>query len=89
MSLEGARPSSPVNPFITNLSVLTGDGLDLVESDAALKTHTRTGLSITKNGYLYINVSNETPNVDVFFDNVQATHVRGPLLEKTLIIRSG
>jgi RHS repeat-associated protein len=42
-----------------------------------------TGIPITKNGYLYIWVSNETPNWDVFFDNLSVVHYTGPELEET------
>ncbi|HWB28386.1 MAG TPA: DUF6443 domain-containing protein [Chitinophagaceae bacterium] len=36
---------------------------------------------IPKNGYLYVYVSNESPQ-DVFFDNVTIQHHRGPLLQE-------
>jgi RHS repeat-associated protein len=45
-------------------------------SDAALQN-----ILISRNGYLYVYVSNESP-VDVFFDNLQVVHSRGHVLEE-------
>ena len=61
--------------------VTTSGGFDAVSDNPdQLKAHAQS-VPVTKNGYLYVYASNES-NQDVFFDNLQVTHTRGPLLEE-------
>jgi RHS repeat-associated protein len=65
--------------------VMTGDGNNSgflqIGDDNTYSTLVVANKKITKCGYLYVYVNNETPNIDVFFDNFQVTDTRGPLLE--------
>jgi len=49
--------------------------------DVVLTIHP-SSISIGKSGYLYVYCSNES-DIDVYFDNLQLVHTRGPLLETT------
>jgi RHS repeat-associated protein len=67
--------------FDDNFKYITGS-FDPVGAANAVKSHTLSDISITKNGYLYVYCSNESP-VNVYFDNLQVVQTKGSLLEET------
>ena len=79
------RPKAYINWILFDdhfQPVSSSSGFSSVNSSPDIvNTHTAT-TNITKNGYLYVYCSNES-NVDVFFDNLQLVHSRGPLTEET------
>jgi len=83
---SGSKPKAFVNWVLFDEQfkfVQSSSGAEPVGANDEFKTYISEDLPIDKNGYLYVYVSNETPNIDVFFDNLQVTHTRGPLLEET------
>lgn len=70
--------------FDEQFKFVAGD-YDGVEASGGYKNHTKfvnAPAQITKSGYLYVFVSNES-NLAVYFDNLQLTHTRGAILETT------
>jgi RHS repeat-associated protein len=59
----------------------SGSGFIPAGGADAVNAHSGTA-SISKNGFLYVYCSNES-DVDVFFDNLQVIHNKGPLVEET------
>jgi RHS repeat-associated protein len=59
-------------------------GADPVQQGGGYKFHSNfinNPVNVTKNGFLYIFVSNES-NLGVYFDNLNITHTPGPILEE-------
>jgi RHS repeat-associated protein len=61
--------------------VRSTSSFERVSAAGIIEPHARTGMPITQSGYLYIYVSNTTPNIPVYFDNLKVKHIRGALLE--------
>jgi RHS repeat-associated protein len=80
---SGTTPKAFINWILLddNFKYVSGS-FDLVGAANTVKSHMLGNIPVTKNGYLYIYCSNESP-VSVFFDNLQVIHTRGPLLEET------
>jgi len=80
------KPKAYLNwVFLDEQFKFAGGSAAQVGDDNILTAITKdaTVLNAPKNGYLYVFVSNETSNIDVYFDNLQVTHIRGPILEET------
>lgn len=70
--------------FDDQLKYVAGN-VDPVQTGGGYKLHNafiNTPVNVTKNGFLYVYVSNES-NMAVYFDNLGITHTPGPLMEET------
>jgi RHS repeat-associated protein len=82
-----ARPKAFINYILLDENFRYVDGgFSSVKNTTGIKSHyedaSMQNIPVTKNGYIYVYVSNESA-VNVFFDNLQVIHSRGPVLEET------
>lgn len=86
---SGAVPKAYINfIFLDEQFKYVSGNASRVGSSGSVKDHwtvdagTLQNISVSKSGYLYVYVSNES-NANVYFDNLQVMHTRGPILEET------
>jgi RHS repeat-associated protein len=87
------RPKAYLNWILVDENFVYVDGgVEQVPNEAVYENgtanvhvypHQMYDIPVTKNGYLYAYVSNETTNIPVFFDNLQVVHYKGVLFEET------
>ncbi|MBC7946551.1 MAG: hypothetical protein H7Y42_01635, partial [Chitinophagaceae bacterium] len=85
-SYNATKPKAYVNWILFDEQlnfVANSSGFEQVGDEDDLTIHAFNDLPVSKSGYLYIYVSNTTKDIDVFFDNLQVTHIKGALLEET------
>ncbi|HYH14190.1 MAG TPA: RHS repeat-associated core domain-containing protein, partial [Flavisolibacter sp.] len=85
-SYQSSKPKAFLNWILFDEQfklVASSSGFDQVGGDGEFKPHVFSNLPIYKNGYFYVYVSNETPHQEVAFDNLQVTHIKGPVLDET------
>lgn len=78
------KPKAYINYilFDENFKFVKG-GFSRVNAEDVVQSHTSLqNINVTKNGFLYVYVSNESVS-NVFFDNLQVVHTRGPLVQET------
>src|SRR3984957_21343912 len=85
-STPGSKPKAYLNWILLDnqLNYVSGNnqsGAIPVGQPNQLNT-LATNIKLNHSGFLYIWVSNETPNWNVFFDNLSVEHFSGPLIEE-------
>jgi RHS repeat-associated protein len=83
---NAAKPKAFLNWILVDEHfklVASSSGFEQVGDADETTIHVKSNMPVAKNGYLYIFVSNENDDPkDVYFDNLQVTHIRGPLLSE-------
>ena len=82
---QNDRPKAFINWMLLDEQfnvVHEGSGSELVGETDVYTLHTFLNQPVIKSGYLYVWVSNETTNINVFFDNLTIVHRTGPLLQE-------
>jgi RHS repeat-associated protein len=86
VGLHTERPAAFVNWLLFDEQFKydsAGSGFEQVGPDEEFTEHVISEIPIRKSGYLFVFVSNQAGDFPVYFDNLQVTHIRGPILEET------